>query len=272
MDSFLQDLRYALRRITKNPGFTIVSVLTLALGIGANSAIFSVVNGVLLKPLPFKDPASLVALYHLSEGQRATMSGPNFTDMRRLSTTLADAAAISEYRTILTGQGDPVRLNAADVSAGFFNVLGVQPALGRTFRSEENETGRTNVAILADGLWRQQFGGDPQVVGKNIILDGVSRQVVGVMPPGFAYPADRVLWTPIEHTPGFFRDRSGEIFRNNHDRRIGFHRGTSRGAPYGIEPVLVLRMKRHREVRWNRPWRRRPDEHRDRASFADRLL
>jgi putative ABC transport system permease protein len=207
MDSFLQDLRYALRRITKNPGFTIVSVLTLALGIGANSAIFSVVNGVLLKPLPFKDPASLVALYHLSEGQRATMSGPNFTDMRRLSTTLADAAAISEYRTILTGQGDPVRLNAADVSAGFFNVLGVQPALGRTFRSEENETGRTNVAILADGLWRQQFGGDPQVVGKNIILDGVSRQVVGVMPPGFAYPADRVLWTPIEHTPGFLSEQ-----------------------------------------------------------------
>ena len=209
MDSFLQDLRYALRRIVKNPGFTIVSVMTLALGIGANSAIFSVVSGVLLKPLPFRDPSSLVALYHVSEGRRTTMSGPNFTDMRRLSTTLADAAAISRYRTILTGQGEPVRLNAADVSAGFFDVLGVQPAIGRTFRSEENQTGHTNVVILADGIWRQQFGGDPQVVGKNVTLDGVSRQVIGVMPAGFAYPADRVLWTPIEHTPGFVSEQRG---------------------------------------------------------------
>ena len=209
MDSFLQDLRYALRRIVKNPGFTIVSVMTLALGIGANSAIFSVVSGVLLKPLPFRDPSSLVALYHVSEGRRTTMSGPNFTDMRRLSTTLADAAAISRYRTILTGQGEPVRLNAADVSAGFFDALGVQPAIGRTFRSEENQTGHTNVVILADGIWRQQFGGDPQVVGKNVTLDGVSRQVIGVMPAGFAYPADRVLWTPIEHTPGFVSEQRG---------------------------------------------------------------
>jgi putative ABC transport system permease protein len=209
MDSFLQDLRYALRRIVRSPGFTIVSVMTLALGIGANSAIFSVVNGVLLQPLPFRDPSSLVALYHVSEGRRTTMSGPNFTDMRRLSTTLADAAAISRYRTILTGQGEPIRLNAADVSAGFFDVLGVQPAIGRTFRTEENQTGHTNVVILADGIWRQQFGGDPQIVGKNITLDGVSRQVIGVMPAGFAYPADRVLWTPIEHTPGFVSEQRG---------------------------------------------------------------
>ncbi len=188
MDSFLQDLRYAIRRILKSPGFTIVSVVTLALGIGANSAIFSVVNGVLLKPLPFSEPDRLVAIYHVSEGRRSTMSGPNFTDMRRLSATLADAAAIADYRTILTGHGDPVRLNAAEVSASFFDVLGLPPQIGRGFRAEENQPGNTKVVVIADGLWRQRFGADPQIVGKNITLDGVSRQVVGVMPQGFAYP------------------------------------------------------------------------------------
>ena len=209
MDSFSQDLRYAIRRILKSPGFTLVSVITLALGIGANSAIFSVVNGVLLKPLPFKDPDRLVGIYHVSEGRRSTMSGPNFTDVRRLSETLSDAAAISRYRTILTGQGEPVRLNAADVSAGFFDLLGIRPQLGRGFRAEENLPGSAKVVVIADSLWRQNFGRDPQIVGKTITLDGVPREVVGVMPEGFAYPTDRVLWTPIEHTPGFVSEQRG---------------------------------------------------------------
>src|SRR5580765_4821076 len=108
MDSFRQDVRYAIRRLLKSPGFTIVAVLTLALGIGANSAIFSVVNGVLLKPLPYAESERLVGLYHVYEGHRATMPGPNFTDGRKLSKTLADAAAISRSRVILTGQGEPV--------------------------------------------------------------------------------------------------------------------------------------------------------------------
>jgi len=209
MDSLSQDLRYAIRRILKSPGFTLVSVITLALGIGANSAIFSVVNGVLLKPLPFKDPDRLVGIYHVSEGRRSTMSGPNFTDVRRLSETLSDAAAISRYRTILTGQGEPVRLNAADVSAGFFDLLGIRPQLGRGFRAEENLPGSAKVVVIADSLWRQNFGRDPQIVGKTITLDGVPREVVGVMPEGFAYPTDRVLWTPIEHTPGFVSEQRG---------------------------------------------------------------
>src|SRR6476659_3521888 len=154
MDTLRQDLRYALRRLLKSPGFTAVAVLTLALGIGANSAIFSVVNGVLLKPLPYHEPERLVRIYHLWEGHRSTMSGPNFWDVRKLSTTLTDAAAISTSRVILTGQGEPVRLDSAEVSAGLFDVLGIRPALGRTFHADENEPGHTKVALLAYSLWQ----------------------------------------------------------------------------------------------------------------------
>ena len=209
MDTLRQDVRYALRRLIKSPGFTLISVFTLALGIGANSAIFSVVNGVLLKPLPYPDPGRLVGLYHLSEGRRATMSGPNFYDVRKGSETLAEAAAISRYRTILTNQGEPVRLDAADVTASLFNVLGVPPMLGRTFNADENEPGRTNVVVLAYGTWQQRFGGRADVIGKRIVFDGVSKEVVGVMPKGFSYPADRALWTPIEHTPDLLVNQRG---------------------------------------------------------------
>jgi putative ABC transport system permease protein len=203
MDTLRQDLRFASRRLFKSPGFTLVSLLTLALGIGANSAIFSIVNGVLLKPLPYHEPERLVGLYHLSEGRRAVMSGPNFADVRRLSVALDDAAAVSRYRTILTGRGEPARLDAAAVSAGLFDLLGVPPLLGRTFRSDENEPGRTNVVVLSYGAWQERFGGDRAILGTSVTLDGTSREIVGVMPAGFSYPAARALWTPIEHTPEF---------------------------------------------------------------------
>ena len=200
MDTIRQDVRYAIRRLLKSPGFTAVAVLTLALGIGANSAIFSVVNGVLLKPLPYHEPERLVGIFHLSEGQRSVMSGPNFTDVKKLSTTLADAAALTRSAAILTGQGEPVRLDTAQVSAGIFNLLGVRPHLGRVFNPDENQTGRTAVTVLSYPLWRQRFGGDPSIVGKRITLDGVSTEVIGVMPEGFSYPAARHLWTPLEYT------------------------------------------------------------------------
>ncbi len=203
MDTLRQDIKYAWRHLLRSPGFSTVAVVTLALGIGANSAIFSVVNAVLLKPLPYAEPERLVGLHHLSEGQRSSMSGPNFTDLRKTSQTLSDAAAFTRSRTILTGQGEPVRLDSAEVSAGLFNVLGVLPRLGRTFSPEENLPGRNKVAILSYGLWQQRFGSDPKIVGRTIVLDGVSIQVVGVMPPGFSYPAARALWTPLEYTEDF---------------------------------------------------------------------
>ena len=209
MDTFRRDLTYALRRLLKSPVFTIVAVLTLALGIGANSAIFSVVYGVLLKPLPFADPGRLVGIYHVSEGHRATMSGPNFVDVRNLSKTLVDAAAISRSRVILTGRGEPVRLDGAEVSTSFFDVLGVAPVLGRTFRSDEGQPSHPKVVVLGFGLWQQRFGGSPKVIGQAIMLNGVSTEVIGVMPREFAYPAGRVLWIPIEETEDFTRSQRG---------------------------------------------------------------
>src|SRR5262249_27817577 len=133
MDALRQDIRYAVRRLMHTPGFTLVAVLTLALGIGVNSAIFSVVNGVFLQPLPYAEPSRLVALSHVSEGHRTERSGPNFVDLTRMTETLAGAAAISASRAILTGQGEPVRLDTAEVSANLFDLLGVAPLLGRAF-------------------------------------------------------------------------------------------------------------------------------------------
>ena len=123
-----------------------------------------------------------MAIYHVSEGHRTAMSGPNFVDVRKLSKTLVDAAAISRSRVILTGSGDPVRLDGAEVSASLFTVLGVAPALGRTFRADENQPGNTKVAVLSYGLWQQRFRGSPAIIGQTIMLDGVSTEVIGVMP------------------------------------------------------------------------------------------
>jgi putative ABC transport system permease protein len=209
MDTLRQDIRYAFRRLIKSPTFTAVALLTLALGIGANTAIFSVVNAVLLKPLPYPEPDEIVGIYHLSEGTRATMSGPNFTDVKKLATTLEDAAAYTRTRTILTGRGEPVRLDGAHVSASLFDLLGVPPALGRTFAADENEPGKHRVAILSHGLWLQRFAGDRSVVGKTLLLDGVSHEIVGVMPEGFSFPAARSIWTPLEYTEDFTSEQRG---------------------------------------------------------------
>jgi putative ABC transport system permease protein len=200
MDTLSQDIRYAVRRLIKNPVFTGVALLTLALGIGANTAIFSVVHAVLLKPLPYTDPDNIVSIFHLSDGQPATMSGPNFYDVRNLSKTLADAAAYTRARQILTGRGEPVRLDAAQVSASLFDVLGVKPLLGRTFRPEDNQPGNTRVAILSYNLWQQRFGGTPKIIGTTMTLDGVSHEIVGVMAEGFSFPTARALWTPLAYT------------------------------------------------------------------------
>jgi putative ABC transport system permease protein len=207
MDTLRQDIRYACRRLTRTPGFALVAIVTIALGIGANSAIFSVVHGVLLKPLPYAEPERLVALFHVYAGHHAEMSGPNFTDLAGMSETLAGASGISTSRAILTGQGDPVRLDTAEVSANLFELLGVHPLLGRTFHADENQPGRTKVVILSYGLWHERFGGDRGVIGRRITLDETPREVIGVMPKDFAYPAGRVLWLPLEYDASFTKDQ-----------------------------------------------------------------
>jgi putative ABC transport system permease protein len=212
VDQLKQDVLYAMRRLIKAPAFTFIAVITLALGIGANSAIFSVVNGILLQPLPYPEANRLVGIYHTTEGHRAVMSGPNFTDIARSATTLENAAAISTGRMILTGQGEPARLPIAEVSASLFNVLRVRPEIGRAFNADENTPGRTNVVILSHALWEQRFGSDPSVIGKRITLDGVPREVVGVMPARFSYPAGRDAWLPVEYDEGFVAKQRGAWF------------------------------------------------------------
>ena len=209
MDTLRQDIRYAIRRLLKSPAFTAVALLTLALGIGANTAIFSVVYAVLLKPLPYHDPDHIVGVFHMSEGRRSTMSGPNVYDVKRLNKTMTDVAAYTRSRTILTGRGEPVRLDGAAVSGSIFDLLGVQPLLGRTLRADDNTSGRTHVAVLSYNLWQQRFGGDRKVVGSTMTLDGVSHEIVGVMPEGFSFPAARMLWTPIEYTEDFTLKQRG---------------------------------------------------------------
>ena len=209
MDHLRQDIHYALRRLVKAPAFTIVAVATLALGVGANSAIFSVVDGVLLKPLPYPEPQRLVGVYQISEGHRVVMSGPNFTDIARSATTLESVAAVSTGRAILTGQGEPTRLPIAEVSASLFDVLRVRPQIGRAFTATENIPGSTHVVILSHALWHERFGSDAGVVGKRILLDGVPKEVVGVMPAGFSYPAGRDAWMPLEYDANFLtKERS----------------------------------------------------------------
>jgi predicted permease len=196
------DLRFALRALARSPGFTAIAVLTLALGIGANSAIFSVVNAVLLRPLPFHEPAELVRVYHLWNGSRELLSPANVADAREQTRTLGELSYYREGSITLTNRGEAARLEAVRVSEGFFEVLRVAPALGRTFTAEENLPGNHRVVVLSDALWRQRFGADQGTVGTTITLNAEPFEVVGVMPAAFAYPEATDLWIPQEYQAG----------------------------------------------------------------------
>jgi putative ABC transport system permease protein len=196
------DVRYGLRMLAKNPGFSVLVILTLALGIGANTAIFSVVSAVLLRPLPFPQPDRLVAILHVDlrtgETGRA-LSYPDFRDLRAESKTLEAAAAYDEGSATMTGMGDPVHLTMGICSADMFNVLREPPMLGREFTAAEDKPG-THVVILSHRLWKTRFGGDPRVTDKQIVLDGQPHVVAGVMPAEFQFPLDTQpvdLWTTI---------------------------------------------------------------------------
>jgi putative ABC transport system permease protein len=196
-----QDLRYGLHMLLKNPGFTIVAVVALALGIGANTAIFSVVNTVLLRPLPYKDPDRLVMVWEDNAKQgfpRDTPAAANYVDWRDQNHAFENMAAIVEVSFNLTGAGDPARIDGRRVSANLFSILGVEPRLGRAFRLEEDQPGANHVVIISHALWQQRFGADPAIIGKAINLNGESFAIVGVMPKNFQFPT-RVdqAWIPI---------------------------------------------------------------------------
>src|ERR1700683_5496248 len=201
LEGILQDLRYALRGLRKSPGFTAVAVLTLALGIGANTAVFTVVNGVLLRPLPFPEPERLFEISYLSRNN-PFMAGPGLADrdyleFRRQDQVFEHIATSNSTPLTLTGAGDPVRVPAAMGTPGFFPVMRVNPEIGRWFLPEEDQAGRDHIAVLSDKLWQSRFGGDAHILGKSITLDGVAHTVVGVMPAGFGFPDDAEMWTPL---------------------------------------------------------------------------
>src|SRR5262249_26963400 len=145
---------------------------------------------------------------------RVVMSGPNYTDITRLSKSLESVGAVDTSRAILTGEGEPARLLIGEVSASLFSVLRVRPVAGRTFNADENTPGKTNVVLLSYALWRQRFGGDPSVVGRRIVLDGVRREVIGVMPEGFAYPENRQAWIPLAFDENFVTKQRGAWYLN----------------------------------------------------------
>ena len=190
MDTLLHDLRYALRTLRRNPVFALVAILTLALGIGANTAIFTVVNGVLLKPLPYQDPDRLLTLWERSQtdGLQSTVAPANFYDWREQSRSLAKMAAIDPYpEFILNSSGEAQRLSGADVSADFFSVLGTRIELGRDFLAEEDRPGQNYVVILTYATWQRYFGGRPDILGYAVTLNGSAYTVVGVLPRDFIF-------------------------------------------------------------------------------------
>jgi len=198
LEDLWQDLRYGARMLLKQPGFTLVAVLALALGIGANTAIFSVVNAVLLRPLPYADPDRLVtASPYRNATDGYTVLSPDFLDWRAQSQSFERIAAYTSGSADLTGSGEPERLTAGLVSAELFSTLGVSPAFGRGFTTMEDQPNGAPVVILSHRLWQRRFGGDPQSIGRAITLDGQSRSVIGVMPPGFQFPAELDVWLPL---------------------------------------------------------------------------
>ena len=213
VETTLQDIRYGLRALRKSPAYSLVAIATLAIGIGAGTAVFSVVGAVLLRPLPFAAPDRLVRIYETNPLRRwtANIASPaNYWDWRTQNKSFVDVAAYEQFTStgsgasdlFLTGFGEPQGLKAIAVSGNLFQVLGASPLLGRTFVEEEQWEGRSRVAVLSYGLWQSAFGGDPSIVGKTITLSGRGYDVVGVMPRPFFFPGrDVQLWTPFGYTP-----------------------------------------------------------------------
>jgi putative ABC transport system permease protein len=203
METLLRDLRYAVRMLAKRPGFTVVAVLALALGIGANTAIFSVVNAVLLRPLEYFEPDRLLMVWEnhtAREGPETEWtSPPTFADWRDQNNVFDGMAALQGWGPTVTGGAEPERLTGAAVSHDMFQVLGVEPALGRSFRIEEDRAGGERVVILGHGLWKRRFGGEASILDRAITLNGEAYTVIGVMPEGFRFPiiSNAEAWLPL---------------------------------------------------------------------------
>jgi predicted permease len=203
LETLLQDLRFAFRMLRKSPGFTAVAVFTLALGIGANAAIFSIVYAVLLKALPYPQPNRLVMVYEnvnlpSYQNSRNEVTPGNLSDWTRQNTVFENVAAYRNRSFNLTSSGEPLRIEGELVSADFFSTLQIAPQLGRSFSAEDDLAGASHVVVMSDGLWKSHFASDSQILGKKLLLDGESYTIIGVTPPGFHFPdPDDQLWVPL---------------------------------------------------------------------------
>jgi predicted permease len=215
----LHDLQYAFRQLVKSPAFTIVAILTIALGIGANTAIFSVVNGVLINPLPYPNADRIVVLYEdLPNFKDGSISYPNFLDWQRINESFSVLAAYRPSGYNLSGEGVPEHLHGEMISAGFFEILGINPVVGRTFNKNEDHRGAAPAVMISEGLWRRNFGAARNIIGQRLVLDGVGRTVIGVVPGSFRLrvenfqdgPVPNDIYTPIGeyNDPAFYADRS----------------------------------------------------------------
>src|SRR6185295_8699719 len=204
METLWHDLRYSARILKKNPSFTLIAVITLALGIGASTAIFSVVYGVLLRPLDYKDPQNIVTL--LNRG-RGPVSPANFLDIKASSESFGRMAAAEAWGGTLVSNDKPEAISGLRMGDGLFEMLGVEPLLGRTLQPEDFQPGKDHVLVLSHKLWQRGFGGDPAVVGHALTVSGETFTVVGVMPPSFQFPpfwsTRAEMWAPLD-----LRDRA----------------------------------------------------------------
>lgn len=215
MESFLQDVKYSVRIFVKSPAFTGIAVLILALGIGANTAIFSVINSVLLRPLPFHDPDRLVQLWETEPAPGTyPFAGPDYLDWQAQNHTLEATSLYTWGRSFnASGTGEPESALVISTQANFFSVLGVQPRLGRTFAAGEDQEGKNHVAILSFGFWQRHFGGDPGTIGRPLELNSETYTVIGVMPRWFNYPSATDIWTPFDMSPKNLGSRGSHSYR-----------------------------------------------------------
>ena len=211
MDSILRDLKFSIRSLLQRPTLTIIAILTLAVGIGANTAIFSCINALLLKPLPFPDPERIVAVWEKlpSRGvERNEVAVANYLDWRAQSKTFEHLGIYRWWSTNLTGVDVPERLQGFQVTPNFLDIVGVRPIMGRGFSPEEDQLGKEAVALLTYSLWQRRFGSDPNIVNKTIVTNGLTRTIIGVMPPDFNYPKGAEIYAPIAITPALARERN----------------------------------------------------------------
>lgn len=215
MDSLLSDIRYAVRNLIKRPGFTAIAILTLAIGIAANSTIFSAINALLLKPLPFPELDRVVAIWDKDSAhgyEHNEVAFANYVDLRDQNQSFEKLALYGWWSANLTGVDPPERLQAFLVTANFFDVLGTKPVIGRTFREHENQVGSTEVAVITHSLWERRFGGDPNILNKTLSLSGYKLTIIGVMPEHFNFPKGADVYAPLDFTPQLLSNRRSHSY------------------------------------------------------------